>query len=705
MTRTVNRLTVRDSLLSADPDSGLSIPLYGQNSYSSSVATFSETFATLLLPTTAYTFSVGERVDVVATDNNNVEIGTIFGERVLTLSESYGFRTNLVPNPSFETGNASAWYINSSSVGTVGVTGIDAWRGNYSASLATLMNPGYIEFGTSPANKIPIIGNTACRATARVKNGPGVECDWRLAFSWYTGGSLISRELGPITESLVEIDEWTEIEYIRTSPALADSCLVWIIADGQSGDFSIGDYVFVDAIMLENAPSDDPTFSLAKSRPYFDGLTGYSSWNGTASISSSTIQPLQVIGFVPSDPPAVIPHEFSASINGSITPVYSHRWVSTNSFTETVSTNFETTSRYVLRVSPSSSSPISFSLSNVKLLRSDYLRNFQFNAKIYTNSTSTILGRLSLTGSLESLSPVSTVVYGGRYSAIRTNVLTIPDVTDPLSDYYESEYIYVDIELVISNHDAKEFFITLPHLVDDELYYTNWFVQNSRNFMPDFLWDYDVEQENPKAPMHKLIDSMMAIAGDTYDTYVEMTEYEKDELGSLSNQVLDEFRSSLVNPLYAKNEYLPWLSQFAGTKVKRNIIGSNNQKLLPNAETENEYARWQANTGYYGLNAGTRQAVVEAARQALIFTKNGESPTKAVAVTNRLNGDVFTIRVQTLLNETMDVTIEGGSSQFVLDAVEPARPLGYKIVHTTTSAFSFTLGDESLGILGNVGLG
>ena len=704
MARTVNRLTNRDALLSSNPETGLSIPLTSKDVYSSSVAFYDQVDTTFLIPTD-YEFSVDERVSVTAASGDFPIFGSISGERLITVAESYGERTNLVYNPSFEVGSASTWYINPA-LGSASITSVDSWSGSVSAMVMPATSPGDIEFRSSVLYGMPIQEDGAyLRATAMVKSGPGVECAYRLAFTWYEGGSVLFSELGPIKSEIDESSGWTKLEYIELSPATADSCLVWVLANGTNGTLEPGQYILVDAVMVENAPADDPEFLYSKSRPYFDGSTGYSQWTSTPGLSTSTIQPLKVIEFQTPESLNTVSEFTRVSMSAEITPIYSHRWLASNASIRTVSQNFETTSRYVLLINTPSISPVKIKLSNTRLLRSDTLRRFQFNAKMYTNSTCTISGKLALTGELESATAVNTIVYGGRYSAIRTNTLVLPDVNDSTNPYYYSDYIDVDIEITISNHRPGDFYLTLPHLVDDQLYYSNWFVQSARFLMPDFMWDYDFEQENPKAPMFKLLDSMMAIAGDTRDEYVDATEYEKIELENLALQVEPEYRSALVNPLYAKNDYLPWLSQFVGTKLKRNITGANGQKLLPNTETENEYARWQANTGYYGLNAGTRQAVTEAARQALVFTKDGEPPTKAVAVTSRLDGNTFTIGIQTLLNETMDVVNEGESSQFILDAVEPARPLGYKIVHTTTEVFEFTLGNETLGVIGNVGLG
>jgi hypothetical protein len=391
------------------------------------------------------------------------------------------------------------------------------------------------------------------------------------------------------------------------------------------------------------------------------------------------------------------PTVVGASVDFQVKSVYSHSW-EVNAPTETVSSNFENLSRYVLKILPKDTfTDIVMTLSNVQLLASDSGRLFQFNAKINSNSKIEVVSKLAKSGELASQVGVSKTLFGGRYGAIRSNQLTPVIGT--------SDYIYVDIEITISGHSGSDIYFTLPNLVDEEVFYENWFVQNSRTLMPDFYWDYDFDQENPKNPFFKLMDAMMVVANQTREEYFNNIPYEKNEINLLSEQIEPEFRSNLVDPFYVKNEYIPWLSQFTGTKIKRNITLEDGSRLFPNTETENEYARWQLNTGFYGLNAGTREAIIESARQALIFTKDGTQPTKAVALSTGYGGNVFSIRIQTLVNETPDVASDGESSYAILDAVEQARPLGYKIIHTAADVFEFTLGDFTLGVLGSVGLG
>jgi hypothetical protein len=353
------------------------------------------------------------------------------------------------------------------------------------------------------------------------------------------------------------------------------------------------------------------------------------------------------------------------------------------------STDISRLTRYAMRLAPNLTEDILLTLNSVGLYESDNDSRFSFNALIKPDSTITVSASLQVNGQ-PAVTQYSQTLYGGRYNTIRSNNVVIPD---------DGVAHSVSIKIRISGHDAQNIHFTAPNLINDELYYSNIFVSESRRYMPDFYWDLDIAQENPVAPFHKLIDALSHSAGMSYDKYVEIFPFEKSELTSLADELLSKSHSSLVEPLYASEDHLPWLSQFMGTRLKRNITLADGSKLLPSYDVENEYSRWQVNNGYFGIGAGARESMLEATKRGLIFTDDDTDSTYSVAITPRYNGDPFAIRVQTVLNETPDVTISGDSSPTIIALLEDARPLGYKITHTAVSQFYFTIGDDTLGIL------
>jgi hypothetical protein len=160
----------------------------------------------------------------------------------------------------------------------------------------------------------------------------------------------------------------------------------------------------------------------------------------------------------------------------------------------------------------------------------------------------------------------------------------------------------------------------------------------------------------------------------------------------------------LVDPDYVDQRYAPWLSQFNGHRLKKNIF------MLKNAITEETFTeptglfesigakesflKWQLRSGYYGRAAGTTEALREATKQVLHFTKDGEDSTYFVSITPHYQSDPFKILIQTLVNETIDCEDDGEESYAVLDAVQMAKPAGYKIYHQAVDVVEFRIGDR-----------
>jgi hypothetical protein len=319
--------------------------------------------------------------------------------------------------------------------------------------------------------------------------------------------------------------------------------------------------------------------------------------------------------------------------------------------------------------------------------------NLSFNAKIKPPSEITVTTLLSVdgeampTGNQQRLS-------GGVYGAVQSNVVTIPD------DAVDHE---VSISITITGHNGGNIYLTYPNLIDDLAFYQNQIVSLSRNFMPDFYWEIDSQQQNPTAPYHRLIDILTSAIDATKTEYSSIYPFNKYEVEDASELKESWALSSLVDPFNVRKEYANWLSQFTGSRIRKNI-SSGTSSLLQNSQLETEYIKWQLSTSHYGRAAGTRGALIEAAGQALIFTKDETESTFSVSITPNYNGDRWSFLIRTLENETPDADV-GEESAYVLAAVEPARPMGFKIFHTTIEEFYLTLDDISYGRLSEIQLG
>jgi hypothetical protein len=128
------------------------------------------------------------------------------------------------------------------------------------------------------------------------------------------------------------------------------------------------------------------------------------------------------------------------------------------------------------------------------------------------------------------------------------------------------------------------------------------------------------------------------------------------------------------------------------------------QAYFLNQNTERQFVEWQLNGLPYGVAAGTRESLVSAARQVLSRTKNGQATTGAISLTPGFGGNPWVFLVRTLSNETIDAEV-GDPSKLVLAAMEPARPMGYQIIHETVDVLNFILNDLTFGRLNQIGLG
>jgi hypothetical protein len=358
-----------------------------------------------------------------------------------------------------------------------------------------------------------------------------------------------------------------------------------------------------------------------------------------------------------------------------------------------IATEFITTLRYVLRVAPSGTENITVSLPT-QYIGTDYNNSkISFNAKVKPSSEADVTVLLSVDG--ESIPDgYSQTLSGGVYGAIQSNVVTIPD---------DSEEHTVSILITISNHDGGNIYITYPNLIDDLAFYQNDMVSFSRNFMPDFYWEIDSQQQQPTAPFHRLIDILTSAINETKMEYSSIYPFNRYEVDSQSELAESWALSSLVDPGNVRDKYVNWLAQFTGSQIRKNI-SDGTSSLLGNHGLELEFIKWQLRSSHYGRAAGTRTSLIEAARQALGSTKDDTDSTFSVSITPNYNGDRWSFLIRTLENETPDADA-GEESKYVLSAVEPARPMGFKIFQTTIEEFYLTLDDISYGRLSEIQLG
>lgn len=380
---------------------------------------------------------------------------------------------------------------------------------------------------------------------------------------------------------------------------------------------------------------------------------------------------------------------------------YPHNWtVSGVSKFEVVSDFFETKKRYSFKMTPESFGPISLSLNNVtQMLLGDNGASFSFNAKIFCEEPTNVSCSLTHSEAGATIGTpefINTSISSGKFIPFRSNV-------EELSLSVDETYS-LDVNIIMSQHGSKPIYITSLNLIEDFLYHSNPYVYSAKPSMPDFYFDIDLLQENPSAPLGRLIDCLTTGARDVYEEYLRIYHYEAGQLGRLAEQYETNLtHSTLVNPLYVESKYAPWLSQFNGHILKRNIpylidgvsaesYNTPQPLFTQNGPTE-DFAKWQLSTGYYGTKSGTTEALKEATKQVLHYTKDGEESTYFVSIIKHYDNDPFQILIVTLLNETFDCLEDGEESAAILDAIEMAKPMGYKIHHQALEEIFFRFGD------------
>lgn len=225
---------------------------------------------------------------------------------------------------------------------------------------------------------------------------------------------------------------------------------------------------------------------------------------------------------------------------------------------------------------------------------------------------------------------------------------------------------------------------------------------NIMSRLPEFIRDQDASAAPIPYQLIRFIEAASTHTGEIQDLlssfiYADISEG-KDESNT-------ETLSQLVDPIAARRAYLPWLAQFSGTQIINPTTGFTpwanlpetwegidlldadeppldeavSWEVLQNFDTEpaglEQFLRWQASTGYYGVNSGTKQAIIDAVKRVLTGTK-----TVGYEVISPFD---WTIKIETQQSETPDSALLsiGDTVLEILELVEPTRPLGFKVIH------------------------
>jgi hypothetical protein len=278
----------------------------------------------------------------------------------------------------------------------------------------------------------------------------------------------------------------------------------------------------------------------------------------------------------------------------------------------------------------------------------------------------------------------SYVSNAGKYTAARSNLF---NSFSSLSPYQ------VDIEITVSGHGRNIFYVTLPFLYNYYGWLGNMYVQNARQqYLPHFYWDVD-SQQNPDYPFYKLLDSMTYKADEVMQSYSDFFTYELSELPVDATGTETWATSTLTTPENVSLVNREWLSQFTGGKLYTALPSG----VLDDSVDLEEFIEWQLVNKYCGYKAGSTQALKDVIKLCL-------SGDKKVVITPNA-GDIWTIKIYTLISETPDDLDLNDSSPTVLALAELVRPMGYIYEHEAISSINLILDNIAEGTLDFASLG
>lgn len=236
-------------------------------------------------------------------------------------------------------------------------------------------------------------------------------------------------------------------------------------------------------------------------------------------------------------------------------------WISTNSTLSVIPTEFVTSLRYVLRVAPSGSGDVTLILDEQLLRLAENGKTLSFNAKVRPSSESIVTSQLVVDGETAPI-PHQQTLSGGLYGAIQSNTVLVPD---------DGVAHTVSASITISGHGGGNIFLTYPNLIDDRAYYNNQYIALARNFMPDFYWEIDSQEQYPTAPFHRLLDILTSASNEVMNEYRDIYPFERYEITNAVDAAERIANSVLVSPSFVRDKYANWLSQFTGSPIRKNI--------------------------------------------------------------------------------------------------------------------------------------
>lgn len=276
-----------------------------------------------------------------------------------------------------------------------------------------------------------------------------------------------------------------------------------------------------------------------------------------------------------------------------------------------------------------------------------------------------------------------------------------------ISSAFTSTQPSIKITVSVEKNQDEAIYFTSPVLVPQLEFLNNNTAlrEHLLPMLPDFMLEDDFETVEPiDMPLARFMD--VAVYGIDYAVketlkmaYLDIF-LGRDELNS-------DTLSTWVDAQAADAEHLIWLCKFVGTKPVTRFSSSQEISTDPfvlddselnsadtmritsyselnpptlDIEEQRNLLDWQVSTRNFGFNAGTDNAIKEAAKLMLV----GE---KTVSLLYDYVTTPFEIEIRTPWYETLgaDETKIGQSSSILLEAVQKAKPIGVLLTHVMTA--------------------
>lgn len=298
--------------------------------------------------------------------------------------------------------------------------------------------------------------------------------------------------------------------------------------------------------------------------------------------------------------------------------------------------NYYVSSHYVIEASPNNTSlttPMVVSLDiNSIFDTDDENEDFVFSCVVYCGNRNITIEAKLYDSLGEEVDGNTKVIQAGAWTALRSNVFTkIPA---------EGSRLY-QIVLTITGHGGETVKISTPNVVNDDTWASNPVIQSMRPYIPGFYETYDSAETDPQYPFYRYIDVLTDAIADTMFLYSEWFQYDAREIASGFSKTDLFTKSRLTNYKAVYDENLPWLAQFSGAKLKKQLYVDGS----PIVADTNAFKESQLFPAIYGRGAGTQGAIKEAIGHVL-------TDTKTVVIGQHVGGDPWAMKVVTLIDET-----------------------------------------------------